>query len=336
MPRTRTAEAPAAATSGSPAISVSGGGTSASGPAHDGPRVDAAQDVEQRSRGRHDVVEGGEDRRALDGLAHLAAALAGRVQGDRAERPGEQQGRAPRAAAAPPEPSRKPSGPRGGTRPQRRREPLEGDREEDADEHAGERRRPAARSATPRRRRAAGGRPGRRAPRRRRSRRAAARSRSGPAGSRPRARASAKRTMPSRRGSAPGLARSTRFPMCQRIAHDAAPATYLRPVAIKSTRPSAAARLLDPRGADRRDRGRSPAASSSAAGPTRRARALPRGLGGGDYEAMHAELTPAAAGRVPARGASRAPTSEARATATDRRASRSATPKTRRDGAARR
>ena len=120
-------------------------------PAHGGRRVDAAEDVEQRSRRRQRVVERAEDRRALHRLAQLARLVAGGVQGDGAEPPADEQrerGEQERAADAV---ERRPTLPRL-PRAEPPREPVERDREEGPDEQPGAITRPAARSATRRRR----------------------------------------------------------------------------------------------------------------------------------------------------------------------------------------
>ena len=126
----------ASATSGSSTIAALGFGDVGVGAADDGAWVDAAEDVEQRPRRGHDVVQRREDRRLLDALADRAAIVAAQVERDGAEPPGDEQpepDQDDRAAEAVERPER---APRPG-RPQRVRDAVEGDREEGADEDPG-------------------------------------------------------------------------------------------------------------------------------------------------------------------------------------------------------
>ncbi len=71
----------------------SGGPTSASGPRTERERVDPPQRVQELARRRSDVVQGDEDRRALDRLAQLARVLPRQVERDRAEHPRDRSAR---------------------------------------------------------------------------------------------------------------------------------------------------------------------------------------------------------------------------------------------------
>ena len=120
MPSTRTVESPAARTSGSSTEAGVGRRDVGVGPAHERARVDPAQHVEQRPGGRQHVVERAEDRRALHRLAQVARLVAARVQRDRAEAPGEQQGqRGEQERAADPVERRRPRSARSARRRRR-------------------------------------------------------------------------------------------------------------------------------------------------------------------------------------------------------------------------